>query len=98
MHRKKPKPARTAAPRADGQGTTGSPRTPTSARLPHATAQVAQPGATDLSAVARVDSGLVASAYRKVMAKQDLSRDERAALRRHERAKEERLRWQYYSA
>jgi len=43
-----------------------------------------------------VDQQVVARAYRKVMDKAELSRDEQAALKRHERGKEERLRWQYY--
>lgn len=47
-------------------------------------------------AEARVDAPIVARAYQKVMARQDLTRDERQALKRHEKAKEERLRWQYY--
>jgi hypothetical protein len=46
----------------------------------------------------RVDADLVARAYRKVMDRQELSKPERAALKRHEREKEERLRWHYYSA
>jgi len=47
-----------------------------------------------------VDKDLVAGAYRKVMAGRsaDLSRSERAALKRHEKQKEERLRWQYYAS
>ena len=43
------------------------------------------------------DADLVARAYRKVMNKEELDKQERAALRRHEKEKEERLRWQYYS-
>jgi hypothetical protein len=49
-------------------------------------------------AAARVDSPLVARAYRKLMDRKDLSREERAALKRHESEKEERLRWQYYAS
>lgn len=49
-------------------------------------------------AAARVDKDLVARAYRKVMDGQELSKPERAALKRHEREKEERLRWQYYES
>ncbi len=49
-------------------------------------------------AAARVDSDLVARAYRKVMNREDLTKPERAALKRHEKEKEERLRWQYYSS
>jgi hypothetical protein len=48
------------------------------------------------SAAARVDRDLVASAYRKLTNQQELSKEERRALKRHERAKEEQLRWQYY--
>lgn len=40
----------------------------------------------------------MARAYRKVMDKQELTDKERAALKRHEKDKEERLRWQYYAA
>ena len=48
-------------------------------------------------ASARVDADLVSRAYRKVMDRQELTKPERAALKRHEREKEERLRWQYYA-
>jgi hypothetical protein len=44
----------------------------------------------------RVDGDLVARAYRKVMDRQELTQAEREALKRHEKQKEERLRWQYY--
>ncbi len=50
------------------------------------------------SAAARVDKDLVARAYRKVMDGAELTKPERAALKRHEKEKEERLRWQYYAA
>jgi hypothetical protein len=43
-----------------------------------------------------VDRDLVASAYRKLANKQELTKEERRALKRHERAKEEKLRWQFY--
>lgn len=46
----------------------------------------------------KVDADLVAKAYRKVMDRQDLTKEERGALKRHEREKEERLRWQYYAS
>ena len=49
-------------------------------------------------AAARVDKDLVASAYRKLTNKLDLTKPERAALKRHEKAKEEQLRWQYYGS
>ncbi len=58
----------------------------------------AQPIPPPPDAAARVDSDLVARAYRKVMDRQELTKPERAALKRHEREKEERLRWQYYAA
>ncbi len=51
-----------------------------------------------VNAAARVDADLVARAYRKVMDPQELTKPERAALKRHEREKEERLRWQYYGS
>ena len=44
----------------------------------------------------RLDKQLAASAYKKTMAGEPLTDKERAALKRFERAKEERLRWQYY--
>ena len=50
--------------------------------------------ATD--AVSLVDNTLLTQAYRKVMNKEKLTRSEREALKRHEKQKEERLRWQYY--
>lgn len=46
----------------------------------------------------RAESDLVARAYRKVANKEDLTRDERGALVRYEKQKEERLRWQYYAS
>jgi len=49
-------------------------------------------------AASRVDGELVARAYRKVMDRQELTQSERNALKRHEREKEERLRWQYYGS
>ncbi len=54
------------------------------------------PQATD--AASQVDSGLVARAYRKLMDRQELTQAEREALKRHEKQKEERLRWQYYGS
>ncbi len=43
-------------------------------------------------------SEILASAYRKIMAgnKDELSREEDAAVKQFEKGKEERLRWQYY--
>lgn len=54
------------------------------------------PQSTD--AASQVDSGLVARAYRKVMDREELTQAEREALKRHEKQKEERLRWQYYGS
>jgi len=48
------------------------------------------------STTSPVDSDLVARAYRKVMDRQELTGPERQALKRHEKDKQERLRWQYY--
>jgi hypothetical protein len=39
---------------------------------------------------------LVARAVKKVMAREELSRREREALKRHEKEQEEKRRWQYY--
>ncbi len=50
------------------------------------------------SADARVDADLVQRAYRKLMDKAELTKEERRALKKHEKEKEERLRWQYYQA
>lgn len=44
------------------------------------------------------DADLVARAYRKAMDRQELTAAERTALKRHEKDKEERLRWQYYGS
>lgn len=46
----------------------------------------------------QLDGELVARAYRKVMDRQELTQAEREALKRHEKLKEERLRWQYYGS
>jgi hypothetical protein len=43
-----------------------------------------------------VDRDLVSSAYRKIATHQEPTRQERAALKRHEKEKEEQLRWQHY--
>jgi hypothetical protein len=58
------------------------------------TTSVPQPPA---DAASRVDGELVARAFRKVMDHQELTSGEREALKRHERRKEEQLRWQYYA-
>jgi len=39
---------------------------------------------------------IVARAYRKVMAGKDLTKNERRAVKRHEKEQEERLRWKFY--
>jgi hypothetical protein len=44
------------------------------------------------------DKALVSRAYKKVLEGADLSTQERLALKRHEKEKEERLRWSYYKA
>jgi hypothetical protein len=56
--------------------------------------------AAPLDASSRVDRDLVASAIRKVAGGQSvqLTRQERSALKRHEKAKEEQHRWQYYAS
>ena len=44
-----------------------------------------------------IDSDLVARAYRKLMDRKELTAQEREALKRFEKRKEEKLRWQYYA-
>lgn len=56
------------------------------------------PDAPNEDAAARVDRDLVATAYRKLTNREDLTRQERAALKRHEKEKEEHLRWKYYQS
>lgn len=46
----------------------------------------------------RLDHAQVARLYRKVMDGQQLTKAERRELKKHERDKEETLRWQYYGA
>jgi hypothetical protein len=46
----------------------------------------------------RLDKELAARAYKKVMAGEPLTAQERAALKRFEKTKEEKLRWQYYAS
>ena len=60
----------------------------------HTTTRASTP-ASEL-ARAQVDARLVAQAYRKVFDRKELTRAESEALKRHEKQKEERLRWQYY--
>lgn len=45
---------------------------------------------------ASMANDVVARAYRKVMDRQELTEAEHNALKRHEKSKEEKLRWQYY--
>ena len=47
---------------------------------------------------AQLDKELAAKALRKLMERKELTHAERAALARHEKEKEERLRWQYYGS
>jgi hypothetical protein len=47
---------------------------------------------------AEAEKGLVGRAYKKVLEGRELSGQERSALKRFEKEKEERLRWQYYAA
>jgi len=71
-----------------------------SRRKPRTSPVVAAAPLPALDAASRVDAPLVASAMRKLaMQQQDqLTREERSALKRHEKAREEKLRWQYYRA
>ena len=52
------------------------------------------------NSIASIDGELVAGALKKIMEgrRDDLTREERSAVRRHEKEKEERLRWQFYNA
>ena len=54
------------------------------------------PNSPPADVASQVDAGLVARAYRKVMDRKELTGAEREGLKRHEKKKEERLRWQYY--
>src|SRR5678809_527616 len=58
----------------------------------------APPAAPMESPASRVDKDLVQSAYRKLMNRQELTREERAALKRHEKEKDERLRREHYAS
>ena len=49
-------------------------------------------------AATSIDGPVLARAYRKVMDGKELTRSERETLKRHEKQKEEKLRWQYYRA
>src|ERR1044071_9830517 len=47
---------------------------------------------------ASIEKEVVSRAYRKVIAGQELTDKERRALNRHEKEKEERLRWKFYGS
>ncbi len=49
-------------------------------------------------AATRVDKDLIGRAYRKVANHEELSAQERSALRRFEKQREEKLRWTYYGS
>jgi hypothetical protein len=51
-----------------------------------------------VDAGSRVDKDLAARAYRKLLDGGQPTREERAALRRFEKAKDEKLRWQHYES
>src|SRR4051794_38395528 len=72
-----------------------NPRRPKSPAAGPAAAPAAAPAE---SAAGRVDKDLVQRAYRKLMNREALSREERAALKRHEKDKDERLRWEHYGS
>ena len=50
------------------------------------------------SAMSGIDRKLAAEAYKKVIDGRELTSREQTALKRFEKEKEERLRWQYYAA
>lgn len=50
------------------------------------------------SAAEQLDRQLAGEAYKKLLAGQDLSEKEKRVLKRFEKEKEERLRWQFYGA
>jgi hypothetical protein len=51
---------------------------------------------TQPTAASQVDADLVKSGYRKTVNGEELTKEERRALKRHEADREERLRWKYY--
>ena len=71
------------------------PRSPLASK-PAKAAKAAETAPSPLAGAQGVDREIVSRAYRKVMAKEDLTRQEQAALKRHEKAQEEKRRWQYY--
>lgn len=72
------------------------PRQNAARSLTAATSPTAAPPAPDV--VSHVDGAVLKRAYRKTMDREELTRDERQVLARHEKSKEERLRWQYYGS
>ena len=46
----------------------------------------------------RLEQEVIAQALRKVVNRQNLTREERRALQRHEKQKEEENRWRYYKS
>ena len=56
------------------------------------------PGAANGAGAGSLDRKQAAEAYRKVLAGQELTVREQTALKRFEKEKEERLRWQYYAS
>jgi hypothetical protein len=58
----------------------------------------ASPAAPALPGVSALEKELVARAYRKRLNREELTRDERAAVARHEKGLEEQRRWQYYGS
>src|SRR4029079_4755941 len=54
------------------------------------------PAVPHLDAASRVDGPLLASGVKKLANQQELTREERAAPKGLQKAKEERLRWQHY--
>jgi hypothetical protein len=55
-------------------------------------------GAVVASGAAALEKELVSRAYRKRLNREELTREERAAVARHEKALEEQRRWQYYGS
>lgn len=51
-----------------------------------------------VSGISRLEASVAAGAIQKLVRKEPLTAAEHAALRRHEKDKEERLRWQYYAS
>lgn len=58
----------------------------------------APPGGSPMAGMTEIERKAASEAYRKVLAGQGLTAREQALLKRLEKEKEERLRWQYYSS